>query len=344
MLVCRAPYPEATDEADNWKILAVNDSNIAKDVSRLSDVASLRELISGMRAAYARGENLMEFARSVSASFVNSATSTLISYDLQAGSYVARAREKPEYYLGWCKQLAGIIDPFVTTDSSVIEVGCGEATTLAGVIQHLTQIPAAVFGFDISWSRIKQGELWLKEKRTAARLYVADIFDIPMEDESVDVVYTSHSLEPNGGREEQAIRELLRVARHAVVLIEPIYELAGTAAKERMQHHGYVRGLYATAEQIGAKITDYRLLPLTGNPLNPSGVIVLETGRSTLSHRTSEAGQQDRAMWRCPLTHTRLVEYDDVFASPEMGLVYPVLRGVPMLRPQHAIVASGFVG
>jgi hypothetical protein len=31
---------------------------------------------------------------------------------------------------------------------------------------------------------------------------------------------------------------------------------------------------------------------------------------------------------------------DDVFVAPEIGLAYPVLRGVPLLRPEHAVLAS----
>ena len=307
-----------------------------------SEVANLRELIIEMRAAHLRGENLMEVARSVSGSSTNSATSALISYDLQAGSYIARAREKPDYYRRWCQQLANILDPLVSAQSSIIEVGCGEATTLAGVIQEMTSEPAVALGFDISWSRAKQGEIWLKEKQVAARLYVADLFNVPLENDSVDVVYTSHSLEPNGGREEEAIRELLRLARRAVVLIEPIFELAAPAAKERMRHHGYVSGLHSAAERLGARITDYRLLELTGNPLNPSGVIIIEKDPDTLCSEAPET-EQKQISWRCPLTHTRLIECDDAFASPETGIAYPVLRGIPLLRAQHAIVASGLL-
>lgn len=48
-------------------------------------------------------------------------------------------------------------------------------------------------------------------------------------------------------REEEAIRELMRVARRAVVLVEPIYELANSEAQARMHTHGYVRGLKETA-------------------------------------------------------------------------------------------------
>ncbi|MFM6206613.1 hypothetical protein [Planktothrix sp.] len=45
--------------------------------------------------------------------------------------------------------------------------------------------------------------------------------------------------------------------------------------------------------------------------------------------------------WSCPLTRTRLEDIGDVFESEETGLVYPVLRGIPMLNPSNAIVASG---
>jgi len=110
---------------------------------------------------------------------------------------------------------------------------------------------------------------------------VADLFHIPAEDDSVDAIYTSHSIEPNWGREEEALKELLRVARRAVVLVEPIYELATPDAQARMAHHGYVRGLQATAETLDCIIDEYRLLGPLGrvNPLNPSGVIVMKKAR-----------------------------------------------------------------
>lgn len=66
-------------------------------------------------------------------------------------------------------------------------------------------------GFDLSWSRISVAQKWLDEKSVKAQLFVGDLFSIPLADRSVDVVYTSHSLEPNGGKEELAIKELLRV-------------------------------------------------------------------------------------------------------------------------------------
>lgn len=306
--------------------------NFKSDNPLRSDSDELRHLILGMRAAYERGENAMEYARQVAGTAGNSVAATLIAYDLQAGSYVAGARAKPEYNSRWCTQLAGILDPLLTSQCSLLEVGCGEATTLAGVLQRLNSTPSYALGLDISWSRCNEGYGWLAEKKASARLFVADLFNIPLEDESVDVVYTSHSIEPNGGREESAIRELMRVARRAVVLVEPIYELANTEAQSRMRSHGYVRGLKETAERLGANVNGYRLLDHTSNPLNPSGLVLIEKNGSGKSG-TAPA-------WCCPLTHAQMSDLGDVFVSEKTGLAYPVLRSIPLLRAEHGVVAS----
>lgn len=301
-----------------------------------SDAAELGRLILGMRAAYASGENAMTYARQTAGVLSNSPVSTLIAYDLQAGTYIAAARAEPEGRVQWCGQLSEIMNPHITEQSSILEVGCGEATTLAGVLKSLSKTPKHALGFDISWSRCAEGVGWLSENRVQARLFVADLFNIPLEDASVDVVYTSHSLEPNGGREEHAIRELMRIARRAVVLVEPIYELANSEAQSRMRTHGYVRGLKEIAERLGANVADYHLLDYTANTLNPSGLVLIE--------KESSKAAGGEPTWRCPLTHTTLNDLGDVFASVQSGLVYPVLRGIPMLRAAHGIVASKIGG
>jgi len=299
------------------------------------EVTELGRLMIGMRAAYARGGNAMEYARQNSRALGNSPISTLIAYDLQAGTYIAGVKADPAAHARWCGQLAGILNPYVTRQSTILEVGCGEATTLAGVLGHLNNPPRNALGFDISWSRCAHGLSWLAENSVSAELFVADLFEIPLEDSSVDVVYTSHSLEPNGGREEAAIRELMRVARRAVVLVEPVYELAGSEAQARMREHGYVRGLKKTAEMLGAAVRDYRLLDYCGNQLNPSGLVLIEKA-------TMASSESSDIQWRCPLTHSALVANATGFYSPDAGIVYPVLGGIPLLRSSHAVVASSF--
>jgi SAM-dependent methyltransferase len=302
------------------------------------------KVILGMREAYFQGMNAMEWGReyfrnSKIIAEGNDLLATLVAYDLQAGSYVSAARSDREKKRRWCSQLADLLAGVLAEGDSILEVGVGEATTLAGVLVETGAKVGVAFGFDVSWSRLDEGRKWLRENGQEASLFAADLLNIPMGDGSVDVVYSSHSLEPNRGREEEAVRECLRVARKAVVLVEPIYELASAEAQARMRHHGYVEGLRATAEQLGAEVLDYRLLDYSPNPLNPSGVLCLK--KFGISGSASRANQV--VLWRCPITGAELICGDDVFYAAEVGMAYPVLRGIPMLRAEHAIVASKLV-
>ena len=74
-----------------------------------SDKKEIGRLISGMRSAYARNENVMAWARDNSAGTDNTIASTLIAYDLQAGTYVKNAQTNPEYVTAWSAQLAELL-------------------------------------------------------------------------------------------------------------------------------------------------------------------------------------------------------------------------------------------
>lgn len=303
----------------------------------LDSPTKLCSLLRGMKQAYENNENCMEYARRAHGLAGNVAVATEISYDLQSGSYVKYALAKEAITQEWCSHLAALVAPHLPPNGTVMEVGVGEATTLAGVLAALPTRPRQAAGFDISWSRCAHGRQWLKSNNQDACLFVADLFHIPLADSSVDVVYTSHSIEPNGGREEEALRELLRVARCAVVLVEPIYELASPEGQARMVQHGFVRGLKKTAETLDCTVEDYRLLGPLGrvNPLNPSGVIVMK--KTAQSNRALDSGA---IAWRCPLTHAKLEPTGDAMFSPDTGVAYTSLDGIPLLSRNNAVIAS----
>ena len=236
----------------------------------------------------------------------------------------------------WCKQLAELLDPLLPPNGTLVEVGVGEATTLSGVLHELGNKAQRSFGFDISWSRIKVANDWLLEKSQQSELFVGDLFHIPLADNSIDVVYSAHSFEPNGGHEEWLIAECLRVARIGVVLVEPIYELASLEAQERMRSHGYVRGLRRAAEKMDCAIDDYRLLQCISNPLNPSGVLKLK--KAAVLSQCDESSES--VLWQCPLTGKSLVKKGGYFLAEGAGIAYPTLGGVPLLRPEHGVIAS----
>jgi SAM-dependent methyltransferase len=292
---------------------------------------TLKQLIKGMRDVYARGENAMEFARNFSGSDENKIIATLLAYDLQSGSYVNRVRKFPTQNTTWCKQIQSLISPYLAANSSILEAGCGEATTLAEVLKLIENRNIEAYGFDISWSRCDKGREWLAEHDQSAKLFVGDLFNIPLDDDCIDIVYTSHSMEPNGGKETEALKELYRIAKKALIIVEPLYELATQEARERMLKHGYVTDLSGAAKKLGLNVSNFKLLDYSPNPLNPSGVMVIE--KNVINDK--------KVSWRCPVTFERLKDNGDVLTQLETGLAYPVLREIPMLTSANMIIASG---
>lgn len=107
-------------------------------------------------------------------------------------------------------------------------MGVGEATTLLTLANNLEN-KNEYYGFDISWSRIKYAENFaLNYPEISVKFFIADLFSIPLKDDSIDVVYTCHSIEPNGGKEESILKELYRISGKYLILLEPAYELANS--------------------------------------------------------------------------------------------------------------------
>jgi len=293
-----------------------------------------RKLLLGMKKSYEQNLNVMEWARVFLGKSQNSLQSTLIAYDLQSGNYVANAEKNPKYNLAWGKQLAHFINLRLEKGDSILEIGVGEATTLSSVFKYLNFKNIKLFGFDISWSRLYVANKYLNKQHINANLFVADLFNIPLADNSIDIVYTSHSLEPNGGKEKEALIECLRIAKKALILFEPIYELANIDAQKRMMHHGYVRNLKQIAEKIGAKVEYYKLLEKRANDLNPTGVIILT------KIKNKKIANKNILKFICPISKTPIENYKDFFFSNDSGLIYPIINNIPVLCSESAILGS----
>ena len=221
----------------------------------------------------------------------------------------------------------------------LLDAGCGELTNTALLFGKLDAVPR-LFGFDLSWSRVHVGLDHFRStvdaecvRRTQA--FVGEMSGIPLPDNSIDVVMTSHALEPNHGREAELLRELLRVSQRGLLLFEPAYELGDDAQRANMDRHGYVRGLGDHCRDLGGDVVADHFTQVNYNPLNRTGVTVVRKPDSVMGNAPAFVD---------PVSHTALhfdVE-DRVYHSPERGVVYPTLRGIPILRESAAVLATGF--
>ena len=169
--------------------------------------------------------------------------------------------------------------------------------------------------------------------REDIQLSTGDLFNAPFADNSIDIVYTSHSLEPNGGMEKEALQSIYRIAKKYLVLLEPAFELANDEAKARMLRNGFVTNLYDEVINLGYNVIKYELFTPTFNSLNPTGLMVI---------KKENMGEVDSS-FGCPVTHSKLSIEKGAYYSKDALLAYPILNGIPCLKPQNAIVASHFL-
>jgi len=288
-----------------------------------------------LKTLYEEGKNVSELLREEMEVDHNTDEIIEISYDLQAGSYINAqndgevAQRKQRYSAEIVKTIHSLCQP-----RSILEAGVGEATTLSGVLLGL-ETPLPSYAFDLSWSRIAYARKWLQDAGVEdTTLCTGSLLHLPYADNSIDVVYTSHSIEPNGGYEEIILKELYRVAERYVILLEPGYELASDEARRRMDSHGYCKNLPGISTALGYDVIAHALFPVTSNPLNPTALTII---------RKSEHVSSPDYVVACPKYKTSLEEVGGMMFSAEALVVYPIIGGIPCLRIENGVFASKYL-
>lgn len=248
-----------------------------------------------------------------------------IIYDFQSGTYTENSNKNPAYINAFTSEIVDTFCNFIEAEMTVLDCGTGEGTTIIPILKKLGM--RSGYGIDASISRV----LWAQRNAAAAginlNLAVSDLGQLPLNNNAVDVVVTVHALEPNHGREAELIKELGRVARRFMFLIEPDFEKASNRQKERMMKLGYVRGLDDAIKENNFRILDKVSIVNNSNELNVAQVIVVDTGKTQQ--------EESNSTWVDPIHREELTPYMNGLRST-LGLWFPLVNSIPLLRSTDA--------
>ena len=288
------------------------------------------------KSIYQKGENVTQYLRTKFGSEDNTSQIIEIAYDLQAGSYIDYVKSNSDKAERYATELSEILTEHLESGDSILDVGTGEITTLTLVLNEVGIELSDILALDISWSRLSVGMNFHRENRKIKlplKPFVADIKEIPLHEKCVDVVTSSHALEPNGKNLETLFRELFRVTKKKLVLFEPSYELNSEEGKVRMDRLGYIKDIEGMVSKLGGKVLDVIPIQNIGNPLNPTACYIIEPPIQSVKHL-------DAVTFCVPGTNFKLEADGQYLFSKDTGLVFPILDEIAVLKTTSAILAT----
>ena len=212
------------------------------------------------KKAYREGKNITELLRHQKKLSHNTPEIIETAYDLQAGTYIEHITKNSKQACLYAAELAEILDNHIKPESTLLDIGTGELTTLSLMFSALKNKPQSIYAFDISWSRVYKGTAFAKDKmgKDYQRVtpFIGDISEIPLLDKSIKITTSSHALEPNGGRLNELMKELFRITIEKLVLFEPCYEINSEEGKQRMDRLGYIKNLEKVVTELGGKLVE----------------------------------------------------------------------------------------
>lgn len=300
----------------------------------------MKNILAQVKEQYKQGNNIIKYLKEIENRTTNSFEDIMISYDFQAGTYVDYYNKNKESKK-FREEIADTINRYVANidNPTIFEPGCGEATTLYDICTYIREhgkenSEMLIYALDASFSRLMVAKRFLAEKGfLATNLMMGNMLELPIADNSCDVVYTVHACEPNGGNEEKLLKELYRVTKKYLILFEPAYDLAGDEAKRRMEEHGYAIRLFDTIQKMGLDVREHRLLENRDRITNPTGVTVIE------KHETDNVSDFVVAD---PISKGKLQKHNNILHCEDSMLIYPIMDDIMCLNEDSAIIATKF--
>ncbi|OIQ04890.1 MAG: hypothetical protein COZ53_02310 [Candidatus Altarchaeum sp. CG_4_8_14_3_um_filter_33_2054] len=160
----------------------------------------------------------------------------------------------------------------------VLEVGCGNCINLVNLKEKFgNQIE--LYGLDISNERIEVAKRYFSGKLDRIIFYQKSITERCNEqnDDYFDIVFSMHCLEQIPYSCSIALKEMYRIAKKKIILIEPIFENGNPVQKLYLINSDHNRILIKSIRDLGYKIQRNESLDIqSGGGINQSSIITIK--------------------------------------------------------------------
>ncbi len=293
------------------------------------DILEISELYKTLKVAYKKKKNIQRFLNKKK---IINQNKIQLSYDLQSGSYI----KKLSKYHKIDKKVFDIFNKTLTDHfkniNSILDFGSGELTRFMYVINFLKKNnKIKYFACDLSLNRLFLGKNFYSKKilkdKINLEVFTIDNLRIPLPDNSIDVVITCHAIEPNRKNMKNIIKELYRVSRSGLCLMEPHYEIGNVHQKKRMDKFKYVKKI---SEFLQKEKFDYKIVKKEFhiNPKNPSSIFIIKKNSSKNYKKFS---------FLDPISGKNLKKLKNFYYSKDSSRLYPVFDGITIFSNNSGI-------
>tara|TARA_B100001027_G_scaffold163808_1_gene116126 strand:+ start:680 stop:1570 length:891 start_codon:yes stop_codon:yes gene_type:complete len=282
------------------------------------------KLINNLKKKIKKGQNIQLYLSKNHSRFKMDKIIEL-SYDIQSGSYIHKFKKTNSSHLKKkFKYFLNTIKKHFSKTRTILDFGTGEMTNLSFFIGQLSQ-KITYYANDISLNRVYLGQEFLKKKLKKKLFQKVNVFcssydRLPFLDNSIDLVITSHALEPNGKNKRKILNELLRIAKYGIVMQEPHYEIANNTIKKRMNKFNYIKGIKKYFDKKNGKLSIIENVHKTNKKVASVFFYKKKINKSKPKYYVDIN------------TKDNLIRKKNFYYSRKSKQVYPIINNIPVFK------------
>ena len=293
------------------------------------DILTISNLYKSLKIAYKKKRNIQIFLNKKK---ISNPKKIQLSYDLQSGSYIKKLIKLKKID----KKVFNFFNKTLTDNfrniNSILDFGTGELTRFMYVIDYLKRKSnIKYFACDLSLNRLFLGKNFYNSKILKNKIdletFTIDNMRIPLPDNSIDVVITCHAIESNRKSMKSIIKELYRVSKLGLCLMEPHYEIGNSYQKKRMDYFRYIKNIpsFLKKQKYNYKIVK-KNFHINSN--NPSSIFIIKKNNSK---NTSKLKFID------PINGKNLTKIKNFYYCKDSCRLYPVFDGITIFSNNSGI-------